>query len=341
MECNRDEAERAKQIAEKKFLAKDVAGAKKFASKAWSLYPCIDGISQLLATIDVFVYADNKINGEIDWYGVLGVNPLDDEDVIRKKYRKLVLMLHPDKNKANGANEAFLLVSQAWDLLSDKTRRSAYDSLTSPHRFQHNVQPQCNGSATPAAEQNGFHSSAEWFSDVKVPNWNSGSVHSDFHKKKTASHDPPKPPNVPPASKKEKSAVPPSSHKQKPANASDPPAREYKPKTVPPSFHKHNRRTAPPASSYKEKTSTFPPSPKHKSSKMPGSYHEQKPQKVPVAPQKPNHGPHPPQERKNTASCLSTCHGCKNQYYCPRIYINQDLLCRDCFNEVFHGRKPC
>lgn len=326
MECNRDEAERAKELAEKKFLAKDVAGAKKFAIKARSLYPRIDGISQLLATIDVFIYADNKINGEVDWYGVLGVNPLDAEDVIRKKYRKLVLMLHPDKNKANGANGAFLLVTEAWELLSDKTKRSAYDRITSIHRSQHNVQSQC---ASPAA-QNGFHNSTEG-SEKKVPQHNSSSVHPKFHNKKTASNDSSKPAQT--------NTVPPSSNKQKPSNASVPP-HEYKPNTVPPASYKHNGHTAP-VSSHEEKSSTSPPSPKQKPKTRPGSYQKQKPRKVPVASQKSDWVPNPRQEPKRTASFLSACHECKNQYYCPVIYINQDLLCRDCFNEVFHGRKPC
>ncbi|KVH97840.1 hypothetical protein Ccrd_000036 [Cynara cardunculus var. scolymus] len=42
MDCNRDEATRAKEIAETKFSAKDIMGAKKFALKAQSLYPDLD-----------------------------------------------------------------------------------------------------------------------------------------------------------------------------------------------------------------------------------------------------------------------------------------------------------
>ena len=137
MECNRDEAARSKAIAERKLIEKDFTGAKKIAMKAHNLYPCMDGISQLLATIDVYVFSEKKLNGEADWYGVLGVNPRDSEDVVRKKYRKLVLTLHPDKNKAQGADGAFILVSEAWDVLSDKTKRSAYDKKI--------FQPQCGG----------------------------------------------------------------------------------------------------------------------------------------------------------------------------------------------------
>ncbi|KAK9934352.1 hypothetical protein M0R45_021499 [Rubus argutus] len=127
MECNKDEATRAKEIAEKKFVGRDVMGAKKFASKAHNLFPGLEGLPQMLATLDVHVAAENKINGEVDWYGILGVEPRADDEAVRKQYRKLALMLHPDKNKSIGADGAFKLLSEAWSLLSDKARRLAYD----------------------------------------------------------------------------------------------------------------------------------------------------------------------------------------------------------------------
>ncbi|KAE9592639.1 putative DnaJ domain-containing protein [Lupinus albus] len=127
MECNKDEAIRAKEIAERKFIAKDTLGAKKFALKAQNLFPALEGIPQMLATLDVHISSENKINGETDWYGILGANPLADEDTVRKHYRKLALMLHPDKNKSVGADGAFKLISEAWSLLSDKAKRAAYD----------------------------------------------------------------------------------------------------------------------------------------------------------------------------------------------------------------------
>ncbi|XP_004512598.1 uncharacterized protein [Cicer arietinum] len=127
MECNKDEATRAKEIAERKFVAKDTSGAKKFALKAQNLFPSLEGISQMIATFDVYISAENKIKGEADWYGILGVDPRADDDTVRKHYRKLALMLHPDKNKSIGADGAFKLLSEAWSLLSDKARRAAYD----------------------------------------------------------------------------------------------------------------------------------------------------------------------------------------------------------------------
>ncbi|KAK2367245.1 Chaperone DnaJ-domain superfamily protein [Trifolium repens] len=127
MECNKDEATRAKEIAERKFNEKDTSGAKKFALKAQNLFPSLEGIPQMIATLDVYIAAENKVKGEADWYGILGVNPRADDDTVRKHYRKLALMLHPDKNKSVGADGAFKFISEAWSILSDKARRAAYD----------------------------------------------------------------------------------------------------------------------------------------------------------------------------------------------------------------------
>ncbi|XP_076916303.1 uncharacterized protein LOC143575957 [Bidens hawaiensis] len=127
MECNRDEAKRSKEIAEEKFSRKDITGAKKFALKAQNLYPGLDGISQFIAVLDVYVAAENKINEETDLYGILGLDPLADDDTVKRHYRKLALSLHPDKNKSIGAEGAFQFVSQAMAILSDKDKRSIYD----------------------------------------------------------------------------------------------------------------------------------------------------------------------------------------------------------------------
>ncbi|GAB4818131.1 hypothetical protein N2152v2_005177 [Parachlorella kessleri] len=63
-----------------------------------------------------------------DYYDVLGVSrgSATDDD-IKRAYRKLALKLHPDKNKARGADEAFKLVSKAFSCLSDPEKRRHYD----------------------------------------------------------------------------------------------------------------------------------------------------------------------------------------------------------------------
>ncbi|XP_019089428.1 PREDICTED: uncharacterized J domain-containing protein C17A3.05c-like [Camelina sativa] len=132
MNPNEEEAKRAIDIAERKLSENDYNGAKKSAVKAHELYPKLDGLEQVLMMIDVYISASNKINGEADWYGILGVDPLADDEAVKKQYKKLALLLHPDKNRFNGAEGAFKLVLQAWDLLSDKAKRTAYDQKRKP-----------------------------------------------------------------------------------------------------------------------------------------------------------------------------------------------------------------
>lgn len=159
MECNKDEAVRSKEIAERKLTEKNYSGAKKFALKAQNLYPGLDGLPQMLTTLDVYIAAENKISGEVDWYGVLGVNPMADEETVRKQYRKLALVLHPDKNKCLGAEGAFKLVSEAWSLLSDRVQRLAYNQKRNlKGSLQQKVSHRSGPSVPPRA--NGFHNVA-------------------------------------------------------------------------------------------------------------------------------------------------------------------------------------
>ncbi|KAK4786910.1 hypothetical protein SAY86_010743 [Trapa natans] len=64
----------------------------------------------------------------VDWYLILGVDENSGLDVIRKRYHKLALQLHPDKNKHPKAEFAFKLVSEAHACLSDSARRKAFNS---------------------------------------------------------------------------------------------------------------------------------------------------------------------------------------------------------------------
>ncbi|XP_028765101.1 uncharacterized protein LOC114723113 [Neltuma alba] len=162
MECNKDDALRAKELAEKKFLEMDLAGAKRFALKAQDLYPGLGGLSQLLATLEVYVSAEKRINGEIDWYNVLGVDPLADDETIRRHYRKMALALHPDKNKSVGSDGAFKLISQAWSLFSDKGKRMFYDQR---RNLWGSFQGVPNGKPSVPESQNGF------FNIFNTANW--------------------------------------------------------------------------------------------------------------------------------------------------------------------------
>ena len=62
-----------------------------------------------------------------DFYEVLQVNKEANDADLKKSYRKLALVLHPDKNSAPGASEAFKAVGNAFAVLSDKEKRRQYD----------------------------------------------------------------------------------------------------------------------------------------------------------------------------------------------------------------------
>src|SRR5581483_2975651 len=63
-----------------------------------------------------------------DLYEVLGVARNASEDDIKKAYRKLARQYHPDRNPGDKQAESrFKEIQEAYDVLSDKTKRSNYD----------------------------------------------------------------------------------------------------------------------------------------------------------------------------------------------------------------------
>ncbi|KAG0568085.1 hypothetical protein KC19_7G185300 [Ceratodon purpureus] len=62
-----------------------------------------------------------------DWYHVLKVDERADFDTIKKRYRQLALLLHPDKNKHVNSEAAFKIITEAYACLSDKEKRDLFN----------------------------------------------------------------------------------------------------------------------------------------------------------------------------------------------------------------------
>ena len=94
-----------------------------------------------------------------DYYEVLGVNRDASEEEIKKAYRKLAMKWHPDRNPDNpNAVEHFKEAKEAYEILSDVQKRSAYD------KFGHaGVDPQAGMGAGAGPGFGGF---GDIFSDI-------------------------------------------------------------------------------------------------------------------------------------------------------------------------------
>ena len=96
-----------------------------------------------------------------DYYEVLGVAKNASEEDIKKAYRKLAMKHHPDRNQgedAKKAEEKFKEAKEAYEMLSDASKRQAYD------QFGHaGVDPAMNGGR---AGPEGFGGFADAFGDI-------------------------------------------------------------------------------------------------------------------------------------------------------------------------------
>lgn len=127
-----EEAERLLGVAEKLLFNRDLTGSREFAILAQETEPLLEGSDQILAVVDVLLAADNRINNHLDWYAILQVDRRsDDLNFIKQQYRRLALLLHPDKNRFSLADHAFKLVGEAWAVLSDPSKKSLYDKEVS------------------------------------------------------------------------------------------------------------------------------------------------------------------------------------------------------------------
>ncbi|XP_072941413.1 dnaJ homolog subfamily B member 14 [Epargyreus clarus] len=164
IEGNKDDADKCFEIAQSAYTAGNYEKAERFLLKAERLYPTARAKDLLLRIRSAGVgstrnppsspsaedvrrrkppthttpqreYTQEQLEAVRriktkckDYYEILGVTKEATDSDIKKCYKKLALQLHPDKNHAPGAAEAFKAIGNAAAVLTDPEKRKQYDS---------------------------------------------------------------------------------------------------------------------------------------------------------------------------------------------------------------------
>jgi len=78
-------------------------------------------------------------------YVTLGVSYDASFDEVKEAYQREILRWHPDKCRDENSTNRFLEIRAAWDILSEKNKKSQYDNLTSPNIKLHQTEIVCRG----------------------------------------------------------------------------------------------------------------------------------------------------------------------------------------------------
>ena len=101
-----------------------------------------------------------------DYYKILGLERAATQDQIKRAYRKFARKYHPDINKDTHAEERFKEIGEAYEVLKDPEKRTAYDQLGANWQSGQEFRP-------PPGWDAGFEFSGGGFGGA-------GSAHSDF-----------------------------------------------------------------------------------------------------------------------------------------------------------------
>jgi curved DNA-binding protein CbpA len=95
-----------------------------------------------------------------NYYDILGVTPQSEGEEIKRAYRHLAILLHPDKNPLPEAETAFKEVNEAYEVLSDPMSRNLYNQmLAQPAQPAQPTQPLHRDPAYRKRQQAGYTAS--------------------------------------------------------------------------------------------------------------------------------------------------------------------------------------
>lgn len=108
-----------------------------------------------------------------NYYDILGVPKGATERQIKKAFHRLAMKFHPDKNKSPDAEVRFREIAEAYEVLSDESRRRAYDR-SGGSAYMGETQ---NGQQRPGAHQPFSFNFDDMFKDFNIYSQNRHSRH--------------------------------------------------------------------------------------------------------------------------------------------------------------------
>ncbi|KAF9512692.1 hypothetical protein BS47DRAFT_1345124 [Hydnum rufescens UP504] len=163
-ESNRDEAVRCLNIARRHRDTGNLEAALKFCRKSIALYETNDAVTFLRDLQEPLPTSSSSSSGArrstppppqqpspdpgiakddservatvrrirackaTQYYEIMGLEKTCSDQDIKRAYRKLAILTHPDKSDVEGAAEAFKMVGKAWQVLGDSSQRAQYDA---------------------------------------------------------------------------------------------------------------------------------------------------------------------------------------------------------------------
>ncbi|HDO33611.1 MAG TPA: J domain-containing protein, partial [Chromatiales bacterium] len=76
-----------------------------------------------------------------DYYKTLGLSQDASQEKVKRAYRRLARKFHPDVSKEPDAEDRFKEVNEAYEVLKDPEKRSAYDRLGSEWKSGQDFRP--------------------------------------------------------------------------------------------------------------------------------------------------------------------------------------------------------